>query len=133
MTDNFIKKLAEARAEKLFTREFFENCTDSWYLDEQFEFEGHEVGINGRHPSPKESDTYMKYMLELKNDYENKFFGKELACTTYKSIINKIQDILEIIEDGSKHYKDFSCTEDIIKNIKTIGNYFVYKFNENIK
>ena len=130
MSDKFIKAIAERRAEKLFTKEFFRTCTDSWYLDEQFEFEGHEVGVNGRHPSPEESDKYMGYMIKLKDKYQDDFFSTENAVCAYSGIIDRLRDIIESIDEFNTKYKEFECTDGIIKNIKNIGNYFVYKYNE---
>lgn len=47
MTIEFIKKLAEIRAQEIFTPEYFEKVTDSWYLDEKFRFEELQVPPDG--------------------------------------------------------------------------------------
>ena len=39
MTKEFIKKLAESRADCIFQPEYYKHVTDSWYLDEKFGFE----------------------------------------------------------------------------------------------
>lgn len=130
MSDKFIKAIAEKRAEKLFTKEFFKTCTDSWYLDEQFEFEGHEVGINGRHPSPEESDKYMGYMVKLKDKYQDDFFSTENTVCAYSTIIDELRDVIDYIEKCKEKYKDFECPADITLKLKQVGNYFVNIYNE---
>ena len=60
LSDDFLKTLAELRAKELFTREFFETCTDSWYGDEFFRLKG-EVTYNGKLLKPSDDDAY-KYM-----------------------------------------------------------------------
>ena len=130
MSDKFIKDLAERRAKVLFTKEFFLTCTDSWYGDEELEFESHEVGINGRHPSPDEVDVYMDCMQKLKNEYQDKFYSVENAVCGYSSIINALRDVVENIEEFKKKYKDFECPDEMTLKLKQVGNYFVDAHNE---
>ena len=94
LSNDFLKTLAELRAKELFTKEFFETCTDSWYGDEFFRLKGE---------------------------------------VTYNGIINKLHEVLDDIDEGQKRYKRFSCTDDIINHLKSIGNYFVNKYNRDYK
>lgn len=130
MTDKFIKQIAELRAKELFTKEFFETCADSWYGDEFFEFKAKEVGMKRRNPTDDEAYKYMGYLQKLKDKYYDEFFTSENAFTQYSVIINKIQDILDLIEEGNNKYKAFECGPDITLKIKQVGNYFVDKYNE---
>ena len=60
LSQDFLETLAEHRAKELFTREFFETCTDSWYGDEFFRLKG-KVTFNGKllQPSDDDVDIYM--------------------------------------------------------------------------
>lgn len=130
MSEDFIKNIALARAKKIFTRKFFETCTDSWYLDEKFYFEGLKVGINERKPTKKESNIYMKYLDELFDSYKDKFYSGPLAQDAYGKCIDCIDKILKVIEYGNNKYSEFNIDENTIKEIKRIGNIFVTKHNK---
>ena len=129
MSENFIKKLAELRANEIFTPEYFQKVTDSWYLDEKFKFKGHQVGTEGRKPTEKEADLYMKYLDELFDQYKDKFYGGPLAQDAYSKCIDYIDKILNVIEYGNKNYHLFEIDEETIRKIKDIGNIFVNKHN----
>lgn len=129
MTDKFIKRIAENRAKELFTKEFFETCTDSWYYDEFFRFKDAQVGIDSREPTDDEAYKYMGYIQEFKDIYNDNLYSSENAMIQYKIIINKLHEIMDVIDEGKQKYQKFECTDDIIEHLKSIGNYFVYKFN----
>ena len=130
LSDDFLKTLAELRAKELFTKEFFETCTDSWYGDEFFRFKG-EVTYNGKLLKPSDDDAYkyMGWLQEYKNIYQDNFYTTENALMQYECIINKLHEVLDYIDEGKKRYKGFDCTEDIVSHLKSIGNYFVNKYN----
>ena len=65
MTKEFILKLAKKRAEDIFTKEYYQSVTDSWYLDELFRFEGMQIGLELRSPNEKEKDIYMAELSKL--------------------------------------------------------------------
>lgn len=130
MTDAFIKSLAEIRAKELFTREFFETCTDSWYGDEVFRFKDFKVGKESRQPTEEETDKYMGWMLKLKDIYQDNFYDIENAVSAYGDIIDKLRNILNEIEECKKRYKEFECPDDITIKLKQVGNYFVNIHNE---
>lgn len=130
LSNDFLKKYAESRAKKIFTKEFFENCTDSWYYDEFFEFKSLKVGTKNRVPSDNEAYTYMGYMQEYKDKYYDDLFSSENVMSYYKSIINKIHDIMDIIEEGNKQAKAFECPNDITLKLKQVGNHFVDLYNQ---
>lgn len=134
LSDSFLKTLAELRAKELFTREFFEICTDSWYGDEFFRFKG-EVTYNGKLLKPSDDDVYkyMGWMQEYKNIYQDNYYTLENAMMQYEGIINKLHEVLDDIDEGQKRYKGFNCTDDIINHLKSIGNYFVNKYNKDYK
>lgn len=133
LSESFIKHIAESRAKELFTKEFFENCTDSWYFDEMNRFEDFEVGSGFRKPFKKEVDTYMSYLSQFKDEYYDNLFSSENAMGFYAPIINKLRDIVNIIDEAKEKSKAFECPSDITLKIKQTGNYFVDKYNEEIK
>jgi hypothetical protein len=132
LSDSFIKHIAESRAKELFIKEFFENCTDSWYFDEMDRFEDFEVRPGFRKPFKKEVDTYMSYLSQFKDEYYDNLFSSENAMGFYAPIINKLRDIVNIIDEAKEKSKAFECTADITLKIKQIGNYFVDKYNEEL-
>lgn len=130
MSDEFIKKIAELRAKELFTKEFFETCTDSWYGDERTEFEAnHRVGVKQRKPTEDEVYKYMGYLQKLKDEYCDNIFGPSNALGSYAAIIHYFREIVDYIEKECPKYKRFECDPEILKQIKEIGNYFVNKYN----
>lgn len=133
LSESFIKHIAESRAKELFTKEFFENCTDSWYFDEMDRFEVSEVTSSFRKPFKKEVDTYMSYLSQFKDEYYDNLFSSENAMGFYGAIINKLRDIVNIIGEAKEKSKAFECPSDITLKIKQIGNYFVDKYNEELK
>ena len=130
MTEHFIKHLAEDRAEKIFTKEYFTTVTDSWYLDEKFRFEELKVDTSNRKPTKKETDIFMKYLDELFDKYKDKFYSGPLAQDAYGKCIDYIDKILKVIEYGNEKYSEFSIDDELIRKIKNIGNIFVNKHNE---
>lgn len=133
LSDSFIKHIAESRAKELFTKEFFENCTDSWYFDEMGRFEDFEVGQGFRKPFKKEVDTYMSYLSQFKDEHYDNLFSSENSMGFYAPIINKLRDIISIIDEAKEKSKAFECPSDITLKIKQIGNYFVDKYNEELE
>ena len=130
MTKEFIKKLAESRAEEIFTSEYYKHITDSWYLDEKFRFEGLKVGTEGRKPTKKEADIYMEYLADLFEKYRDKWYGDVLAQDYYGKCIGFFHQIFDTIEIGNKTYSKFNIDEETIQKLKDIANIFVYKHNE---
>ena len=132
-SDDFIKTLASIRANELFTREFFETCTDSWYDDEFFRFKG-EVTFNGKllNPSDDVADKYMEWLQKYKDIYQDTYYTSEMAMMHYNCIINKLREISDDIKEGKKRYKAFECDSEIITKLKSVGNYFVDKYNEEL-
>ena len=105
LSQDFLETLAEHRAKELFTREFFETCTDSWYGDEFFRLKD-KVTFNGKllQPSDDDVDIYMGILQKYKNIYQDNYFAKENAMYQYDEIINKLSDKL-------------SCEQNLIKII----------------
>ena len=130
MTENFIKKLAESRAEEIFTSEYYKHVTDSWYLDEKFRFEDLKVGIKGRKPTKKEADVYMGYLSNLFEKYKNKWYGDVLAQNCYENCIECFEKIFKFIDYGNETYSKFNIDDETIQKLKDIANIFVYKHNE---
>ena len=133
LSDSFIKHIAESRAKELFTKEFFETATDSWYFDEMDKFEAYEVTSSFRKPFKKEVDTYMSYLCQFKDEYYDNLFSSENAMGFYAPIINRLRDIVNIIDEAKEKSKAFECPSDITLKIKQIGNYFVDKYNEELE
>lgn len=133
MSNDFIITLADLRAKELFTKEFFETCTDSWYGDEFFKFKAKKVGVKGRKPTDEETYTYMSRLVELKEVYNDNYFAYENAMYQYNGIINKMHEIIDDIDEGNKRYKEFECDLEIITKLKEIGNYFVNLYNKEYK
>ena len=133
LSESFIKHIAETRAKEIFTKEFFETVTDSWYFDEMDRFEVSEVTSSFRKPFKKEVDTYMSYLSKFKDEYYDNLFSSENAMGFYAPIINKLRDIVNIIDEAKEKSKAFECPSDITLKLKQIGNYFVDKYNEELK
>lgn len=130
MEKEFILKLAQKRAEELFTTDFFHHVTDSWYFDEKLRFEHSRVDLENSHPTKDDVDIYMKYLDDLFREYENKLYSYELAQNCYGTCINHFTKILKIIDYGNKTCSQFNIDEDTIKKLKELANIFVYKHNE---
>ena len=129
LSDDFLKTLAENRAKELFTKEFFETCTDSWYGDEFFEFKAKKVGIKSRKLTDDEAYKYMGWLQEYKNIYQDNYYATENAMGLYHAIIDYLHEIIDNIEEGKKRYKAFECDQEITAKLKFVGNYFVDKYN----
>lgn len=130
MEKEFILKLAQKRAEELFTTNFFHHVTDSWYFDEKLRFEHSRVDLENSHPTKDDVDIYMKYLDDLFREYENKLYSYELAQNCYGTCINHFTKIFKIIDYGNKTCSQFNIDEDTIKKLKELANIFVYKHNE---
>lgn len=130
LTESFIKKLAEIRANEIFTPEFYQHVTDSWYLDELFNFENHQIGIESRKPNKNEKDLYMKYLSDYFDEYEDRFYPDGLAQSCYGSCIDNFKKIFDLINYGNKKYSNFNIDEETIQKLKDIANIFVTKHNE---
>ena len=130
MNKEFILELAQKRAEELFTTDFFQHVTDSWYFDEKLRFEHSRVDLENRHPTKDEVDIYMKYLDDLFIEYESKLYSCELAQNCYGKCINHFTKIFELIDYGNKTYYKFNIDEDTIKKLKELANIFVYKHNK---
>lgn len=127
MDSEFIQALAKKRAQEIFDKEFFENCTDSWYFNEMTEFE------SSRHQaSEEEISEYMKCLSDLFDKYQDSYFTKENAMCAYGAIINQLREVVDRIEVSGKRYKAFECDEKILQQLKDVGNYFVKIYNRNL-
>ena len=133
MENNFITCIAKTRAEKIFNKNFFITCTDSWYDDEKAFFEENIKAIDciDNELMDKYIDTYMNALCYYKNIYQDKYFSKENALCSYNIIINNLRDAINTINESYK-YKEFVCDTEIIKKIKEIGNYFVKLNNDKL-
>ena len=130
LSEEFIKKLAKTRADELFTREYYQHVTDSWYLDEKFRFEGMKVGKESRKPLMEEAEIYMGFLSGMFDSYKDKFYSCELAQDCYGKCIDEFRKIFECIEYGNRNYSKFEIDEQTIRNLKDIANVFVRKHNE---
>ena len=130
MNKEFIKKLAKTRADEIFTKDYYQHVTDSWYLDEKFRFEEMKVGKEGRKPTRKESDVYMGFLSEFFESYKEKFYSCELAQDCYGRCIDYFDKIFKCIEYGNRNYSKFEIDEQTIRNLKDMANVFVRKHNE---
>ena len=63
MNKEFILELTQKRAEELFTTDFFQNVTDSWYFDEKLRFEHSRVDLENRHPTKDEVDMIKELLV----------------------------------------------------------------------
>ena len=129
----FIETLAELRAEELFTKEFFETCTDSWYGDELNRFMYYtKIGKESREPTEEEIDAYMSFLCDFKDVYYDDLFTIENMLGYYAPIINKLREVVNIIDEAKNKSKAFECTDDVLNHLRSIGNYFVNKYNSNL-
>ena len=130
MSESFIQKLAEARAKEIFTPEFYQQVTDSWYLDEKFRFEDLKVGQENRKPNEKEADIYMKHLNSFFEKYKDKYYGDALAQNAYGECIDYFRKVLNIIDEANEKCSQFNIDTETIKKLKDLANIFVYKHNE---
>jgi hypothetical protein len=130
MKESFIQKLAEARASEIFTKDYFQHATDSWYFDELNEFKSKKYGIEGRKPTKQELEWYGDAISDLFDEYKEKFYANELAQDCYGKCIDNFSKIFKYIEYGNKYYSQFDIDEETIKKLKDIANIFVTKHNE---
>ena len=130
MEKEFILQLAQKRAEELFTTDFFQHVTDSWYFDEKVRFECLQDRLENSNSIKDEVDIYMKYLDAMFIEYEDKFYPYELAQNCYGECINHFSNILGLINYGNKTYSQFNIDEDTIKKLKELANIFAYKHNE---
>lgn len=130
MTKEFVYKLAKLRADEIFTPEYYQHVTDSWYYDELAEFISKKYGIEGRRPTKQEREWYGDAISDLFDEYKEKFYAGELAQDCYGKCIDNFSKIFKYIEYGNKYYSKFDIDEETIKKLKDIANIFVYKHNE---
>ena len=119
----FIETLAELRAEELFTKEFFEKCTDSWYGDELNRFMNSKISLEFREPTEEEIDAYMSFLCDFKDEYYDNLFTIDSAL---------VVNLTNNIDEAKNKSKAFECTDDILNHLRSIGNYFVNKYNSNL-
>ena len=72
----------------------------------------------------------MKCLENLKDKYEDNFFSAELAQSDYGICISHIKSILDTISKYSTIHSKFKVDDNVIQQIKDIGNIFVKKHNE---
>ena len=134
LSNDFIETVASTRAKELFTKEFFETCTDSWYGDEYARFK-HMITFGGKLIKPSNDDAfqYMGYMQKYKDIYEDNYYTLENAMMQYNCIIDKLHEVIDDIKEGNERYKAFKCDNEIIEKIKDVGNYFVNLYNKDYK
>lgn len=130
MTKEFVYKLAKLRADEIFTPEYYQRVTDSWYYDELDEFNSKKYGVEGRQPTKQEREWYGDAISDLFDEYKEKFYAGELAQDCYRKCIDNFSKIFKYIEYGNQHYSKFDIDEETIKKLKDLANIFVYKHNE---
>ena len=130
MTQEFILRLAQKRAEEIFTPEFYQHVTDSWYFDELHEFKSKKYGIEGRRPTKQEKEWYGDAISDLFEKYKDKWYGDALAQDYYSRCIGFFHQIFDTIEIGNKIYSQFNIDEETIQKLKDLANIFVDKHNE---
>ena len=130
MTKEFVQKLAKLRADEIFTPEYFQHVTDSWYFDELHEFKSKKYGVDGRRPTKQEKEWYGDAISDLFDEYKEKFYAGELAQDCYGKCIDCFSKIFKYIEYGNKNYSKFNIDEETVQKLKDLANIFVYKHNE---
>jgi hypothetical protein len=96
-----IVNIAREYAEKTFTREFLDSCSDSWYLDAIFWFEDeYNVKIDS-----KESNEFSKQIKYQFDRYYTKEFGKRDDYYRLKGIMRNMKEmhdeLSEILKRGT--------------------------------
>ena len=130
MTKEFVQKLAKLRADEIFTPEYFQHVTDSWYFDELHEFKSKKYEVDGRRPTKQEKEWYGDAISDLFDEYKEKFYAGELAQDCYGKCIDCFRKIFKYIEYGNKNYSKFNIDEETVQKLKDLANIFVYKHNE---
>lgn len=130
MTKEFVYKLAKLRAKEIFTKEYFQHVTDSWYFDELAEFKSKKYGIEGCKPTKQEKEWYGDAISDLFEKYKDKWYGDILAQDYYAKCIGFFHQIFDTIEIGNEKYSQFNIDEETIQKLKDLANIFVYKHNE---
>jgi len=96
-----IVNIAREYAEKTFTREFLDSCSDSWYLDAIFWFE-HEYNVK---EDSKESNEFSKQIQHQFDRYYTKEFGKRDDYYHLKGIMRNMKEmhdeLSEILKRGT--------------------------------
>lgn len=129
LSENFIRRLAQRRAESIFTKEYFKSVTDSWYMDELFYFEEIEIGVEGRKPVQLEIDLYMDELSKLFTEYENLYYGETYAIICYKHYKNILTQLLNTINDDQEKNPKVVIPDNIKESLNSVLDYF----NKNIK
>lgn len=130
MKIDFIRKIAEHRANKIFTPEYFEKATDSWYFDEMDHFESLKCGVKQTKPSKDDVDIYMEELNRLFCKKYDEYFGDDNAKFAYKSCASDVKRLLEQIEKDLKRYSKFNVDSTIIELLSNVEHYFIERFNE---
>ena len=90
-----IVNIAREYAEKTFTKEFLETCTDSWYFDALDWFEN-EYNVT---PESKESDKFSGEIQIQFDRYYTKEFGKRDDYYHLKGIMSDMKEMHDRLEE----------------------------------
>ena len=74
----------------------------------------------------------MSFLCDFKDEYYDNLFTIENVLGYYGAIINRLHEVVDIIDEAKNKSKAFECTDDIYNHLKSIGNYFVNKYNSNL-
>lgn len=128
MTKEFLHKVAEHRANKIFTKEYFEKATDSWYHDELFHFQSLKCGVKQTPPTEEDTEIYMDKLYELFYKKEDEHFGTDNAKWSYKGCMNSTNQLLELIEKDMERYSKFEVDKEIVDKLVEVRDFFKAKF-----
>ena len=122
VNEDILIEMAEDRARELFTKEYMETATDSWYMDELLEFED-----NGL--SDKCARIYMDRLSVLKDRYYDEYFpGKRRNCA-YHWCAALIDSVIEEVVKCSAKISGFEVEEDMMAELYDLK----IRFEEKVK
>lgn len=128
MTKEFLHKVAEHRANSIFTPEYYAKATDSWYYDELFHFQSLKFGVEQTSPTEEDTENYMDKLYELFYKKYDEYFGDDNAKFAYKGAFNALKNLVEQIAKDKERYKKFEVDESIEKMIESCRTYFLEKY-----
>lgn len=114
---DIVEEMAEDRAEELFTEDFFDTMTDSWYLDEVFKFE--ENGLDD-----EDTSRYMDVLVRLKDVYYDRLFPNQRSNAACMHFANELSAVVAGIEEAKGKLSGFNVDDTVTDKLADVINTF---------
>lgn len=128
MSEEFIRKLAQAKAAELFRPECFERLSDVWYYKEMFE----KMRAQAEEECPEQGQASV-YMDELSKQFykmQDKYFGNISAMDSYRYFANEFFKLMNEMEEHTARYQCFEIDEQIVQALQLLSGYFYRKYQQ---